>query len=97
MLNKFNAAPKLLMTFASKDTLSLMPTFLGRTVQTRSEGFVEKLPGGSDQSILDMAVSKQFASQLLFAHFANLLHFTGSESRHSHKNSASAHRPVSTN
>lgn len=57
-----------------------MPIFLGRTVQTRGEEFVEKLLGGSDRTTIDMAVSKQFAWQLLFAHFANLLHLTGSES-----------------
>jgi hypothetical protein len=61
------------------DTLSLMPTFLGRTVQARGEEFVEKLLGGSGRTTIDMAVSKQFAWQLLFAHFANLLHLAGSE------------------
>ena len=66
--------------FAPKDTLNLVPTFLGRTVQVRGEKFIEKLLGGSDGSIIGMAVSNQFAWQLLFAHFANLLRLTGSES-----------------
>jgi hypothetical protein len=57
----FNATPKLLVIFASKDTLSLMPTFLGRTVQARGEEFVKKLLGGGDRSIIDIVVSKQFA------------------------------------
>ena len=43
------------MIFAPKDTLSLMPTFLGRTMQARGEEFVEKLLGGSDRTTIDMA------------------------------------------